>query len=236
MLASGAEYAELDIRKTADDILVVHHDAHAGSGGPLISALSYRELCGRLGYPVPRAGEVMGILAGRAGGHLDLKEAGYEAAVVALATSVLGQGNFVVTTLEDVSVARIKRDFPTVRAALSLGRGLSGVPRRRWAAVRHSELFPLARIRACGADWVAVNHRLARLGVTRTCHRHGIGVMVWTVDPDPLIDRFLLDHRIEVLITNRPGHAARRRAQLGLHPAAPPAGISEQPVHPPLGA
>ena len=28
--------------------------------------------------------------------------------------------------------------------------------------------------------------------------------MVWTVDADPLIDHFLLDRRIDVLITNRP--------------------------------
>jgi glycerophosphoryl diester phosphodiesterase len=30
-LASGAEYAEFDIRKTADHVLVVYHDGHAGA-------------------------------------------------------------------------------------------------------------------------------------------------------------------------------------------------------------
>jgi hypothetical protein len=39
--------------------------------------------------------------------------------------------------------------------------------------------------------------------------------MVWTVDQDALIDQFLRDQRIDVLITNRPDHAARRRAELG---------------------
>ena len=29
-LASGAEYAEFDIRRTADDVLVIYHDAAAG--------------------------------------------------------------------------------------------------------------------------------------------------------------------------------------------------------------
>ena len=87
-------------------------------------------------------------------GHLDLKETGYEAEVVGLASSILGPENFVATTLEDVSVAAIKRAFPEVRTALSLGRSLGDVPRRRWAAIRHSELYPLRRIQACGADWV----------------------------------------------------------------------------------
>ncbi len=111
-------------------------------------------------------------------------------------------------------MATIKRAFPGVRTALSLGRSLRGVPRRRWAGVRHGELFPLSRIRGCGADWVAVNYRLARLGVARTCHRNGIGIMVWPVDHDVLIDQFLMDQRIDVLITNRPGHAARRRSEI----------------------
>ncbi len=219
-LSGSAEYAEFDIRKTADNVLVVYHDRRAGRGGPLVADLEYHELCGHLRYVVPRVDEVMALLAGRLIGHLDLKETGYEREVVQLASSILGPGNFVVTTLEDCSVATIKRSFPGVRTALSLGRSLRGIPRRRWAAVRHSELFPLSRIRACGADWVAVNYRLARLGVARACHRNGIGIMVWTVDHDVLIDRFLLDQRIDVLITNRPGHAARRRSELGQDVAA----------------
>ena len=219
-LRGCAEYAEFDIRRTADNVLVVYHDGRAGRGGPLVADLEYQELCDHLRYVVPRVDEVMALLAGRVTGHLDLKETGYESEVVALASSILGPGNFVLTTLEDASVATIKRSFPGVRTALSLGRSLRGVPRRRWAAVRHSELFPLARIRACGADWVAVNYRLAQLGVARTCHRNGIGIMVWTVDDDVLIDRFLMDQRIDVLITNRPGYAARRRSELGRDVAA----------------
>ena len=215
LLASSAEYAEFDIRKTADNVLVVYHDGHAGRGGPRLAELGYSELCDRLGYAVPRVDQVMALLAGRLIGHLDLKETGYEESVVALASSVLGPANFVVTTLEDTSVATIKRAFPGVRTALSLGRSLRGVPRRQWAAVRHSELFPLPRIRACGADWVAVNYRIARLGVAGACHRSGVGIMVWTVDQDPLIDQFLRDERVDVLVTNRPDHAARRRAELG---------------------
>jgi hypothetical protein len=38
--------------------------------------------------------------------------------------------------------------------------------------------------------------------------------MVWTVDADDLIDQFLEDERVDVLITNRPGYAVRRRAAL----------------------
>jgi len=136
--------------------------AGAGRGGPPVANLEYQEPCDQLRYVVPRVDEVMALLAGRVTGHLDLKETGYESEVVALASSILGPGNFVLTT---------------------------------WKT---------------------------QLGVARTCHRNGIGIMVWAADDDVLIDRFLMDQRIDVLITNRPAHAARRRSELGRDAAAAP--------------
>jgi glycerophosphoryl diester phosphodiesterase len=213
-LSSGAEFAELDIRKTGDDVLVVYHDTHAGRGGPPVSGLSWDELCGRAGYRVPLVADVMALLAGKLRGHLDLKETGYEKEVIELAMAHFGPGEFVATTLEDVSVAVIKEAYPEVPAALSLGRDVAGRPVIDRAAVRASELFPLSRIRACGADWVSVHFRLARAGVAAACRRNGIGLMVWTVDGDRQIDRLLASRTVDVLITNRPAYAAARRAQL----------------------
>jgi glycerophosphoryl diester phosphodiesterase len=211
--ATGAEYVELDIRRTRDRVLVVYHDARAGQPARPVPELTYAQLCEVSGYPVPRVGEVMAMLAGRVTGHLDLKETGYEKEVTDLALATFGPGSFVVTT-QDASVAAIKRESPGVRTALSLGRGLGEVPPWRWPALRASEVFPLARIRQCGADWVAVNHQIARLGVIGSCQRHGIGVMVWTVDSDRLISKFLSEQRVDVLITNRPRRAAELRERL----------------------
>ncbi|HEY3733622.1 MAG TPA: glycerophosphodiester phosphodiesterase [Streptosporangiaceae bacterium] len=213
-LACGAEYAEFDVRRTRDGVLVVCHDARCPHDGPLVAELGYPELCDRLGYAVPRVDEVMGLLAGKVMGHLDLKETGYEDEVIRLALETFGGQDFIVSTLEDESVARIKQAFPGVRAALSLGRSLTDVLKYRWGAIRYRELFPLRRVRACRADWVAVNYKLARIGVLDQCRRHGIGTMVWTVDDDRMIDRFIADPRVGVLVTNRPGYAAGRRAAL----------------------
>jgi glycerophosphoryl diester phosphodiesterase len=210
----GAEYVELDIRKTRDGVLVVYHHRQVERTNLLVADLTYEELCARLNYSVPKVSDVMQILAGRVIGHLDLKETGFEDEVIELAVKIFGSSNFVATTLEDSSIARIKRSFPEVRTALSLGRDLKEVPKEKWAAVRFSELFPVSRIQSCGADWVAVNYKLARLGVLAQCKRQGVGAMVWTVNSDALIDRFLADNRVCVLITDRPEYAAKRRADL----------------------
>jgi glycerophosphoryl diester phosphodiesterase len=131
----------------------------------------------------------------------------------------------VVTTLEDRSVAAIKARFPAVTAALSLGRDPDEVPRSRRAATRLSELLPMRRLRACRADWVAAHRRLAAAGVLAQCHRAGIKTMVWTVDEDAEMRRWLSDRRVTVLITNRSADAVDLRASL---PSVTP-GASREP-------
>jgi len=216
-LKSGAEYAEFDIRKTEDNVLVVYHDAYVKNTRRPVRTIPYKELCDRMGYQVPRVSEVMKLLAGKMAGHLDLKEIGYEEEVIDMALRTFGADNFIATTLEDMSIANIKRAFPQVKTALSLGRNLDGLPRWRRVAVRKAEIFPISRLHACGADWVAMNFKLAKFGVIGTCVRNAVGVMVWTVDVDSSIDQFLADERINVLITNRPGYAVARRAALTLN-------------------
>jgi len=212
-LETGAEYVEFDIRRTADGELAAFHDARTSQGDPL-AGISYSRLCELAGYPVPRVEEVMAAIAGKATGHLDLKDTGGEDKVVEMALDILGPGNFVVTTLEDQSVAAIKARFPSVPVALSLGRDLDEVPRSRRVATRMSELRPMRRLRACRADAVAVHRRLAAAGVLAQCHRAGIEAMVWTVDEDAEMRRWLTDQRVTVLITNRPADAVALRASL----------------------
>jgi glycerophosphoryl diester phosphodiesterase len=212
-LGTGAEYIEFDIRRTADGELAAFHDACTRQGDAL-SAISYARLCDAAGYEVPRVADVMALIAGKAIGHLDLKDTGGEERVVDLALDLLGPGRFVVTTLEDESVAAVKAQYPEVPAALSLGRDLAEVPRARWAATRFGELRPLRRLRACRADWVALNHRLAGAGVLAQCHRAGLKTMIWTVDEDAGLRRWLTDPRVTVLITNRPADAVALRASL----------------------
>jgi glycerophosphoryl diester phosphodiesterase len=203
-VASGAEYVEIDVRRTSDGALVVHHDRSV-AGIPL-SRCPYPRLRELSPWPVPLVPEALEIIRGGAArAHLDLKERGCEDEAVALALAAFGPDGFVVTTREPASIAQIKRRFPEVTAALSVGRGFW----ERGAAVR--DYAPLRAIRDCGADMVAINHRLARVGVLGRCARAGLPAMVWTVNAEPLMRRFLADPRVAVLITDFPGTALRLR-------------------------
>lgn len=203
---SGAEYVEIDIRRTGDGRLVVHHDPEL-AGLPL-KRLTYARVQELSSRPVPLVGEAMEIIAGRARGHLDLKERGCEHETVALAIDAFGRDGFVVTTREVLSLVQIKKSFPGVRTALSVGRNL-------WERGVAHDFAPLRLIRKAGADMVAVNHRLARVGVLRQCGRAGIPAMVWTVNAEPVMRRFLGDPRVAVLVTDHPGTALSLRDAKG---------------------
>jgi glycerophosphoryl diester phosphodiesterase len=165
---------------------------------------------------VPTVADVLATIKGHAKGHLDLKDAGREDEVVRLALDVLGPGQFIITTLQDRSVAAIRSRFESaddVPVALSLGRNMAGASRAQWLRTRLTELRPLPRLRACGADWVAAEHRLARAGVRRQCRRHHVNVMVWTVNSERELRYWLSDGRADVVITDRPTVAIGLRDQ-----------------------
>ena len=206
-VGTGADYVEFDVRRTADGELVVYHGARPG--GEAVADIGYAKLSDLAGYDVPRVADVMRLIAGRAIGHVDLKEPETWPAVVGLALDLLGAGNFVVTTGTDAAVAALRSRHPEVSAALTLNAspGLAARSRERHAAL-------LRRIRACQADWVAVHHRLASAGLLGELQDQGIRALVWTVNGDEMTARWLAAPGVDVVVTDHPARAIALRDRL----------------------
>jgi glycerophosphoryl diester phosphodiesterase len=216
-LTAKADYAEVDIRRTADAELVALHDSRT-SQGRWVSQLGYAQLCDLAGFEVPKIADILGVIKGRAMAHLDLKGAGYEDQLVRLALEVVGPGQFIITSPDDASVAAIRSRFPAVEdvpvaLTLTVGRLTPGPAGKGAPQTRLSGLRPWSRLRACGADWVAVDHRLALAGVVRQCRRRHLKVMVWTVNGDRELRYWLSRQRVDVIVTDRPARAAALRGR-----------------------
>ena len=205
VVSSGAEYAEFDVRRGGDGTLLAQHSASASA-----SASSSGSASGSA-EPALMAREVMQLLAaGGVRGHVDLKGTGFEREVVELARSSFGSDRFVVTTADPESVAVIGAEFPSVPVGLSVGFGPASITRdlRR---LRWPLSFPLAAVLASGAAWVAMSYRYARPSVLDDCVAAGLQIMVWTVNDDRSLTRFLGDPRVAVVVTDRPEHAVALR-------------------------
>jgi glycerophosphoryl diester phosphodiesterase len=210
-IALGVDYVELDVRRTADGVLVNYHDDVTPSRRPT-SSLAYPELKAELGDELLTLAELLDIIGGRVGLHVDLKEPGDEGHIVRMLLAHRGGARFAVTTGAVDSIRAVKELFPEVQAGLTLGTDLKDA--HAWVTVteRLAELFPGARLRRSHADFVAVHQQLARIRLLRYGQRRRLPVWVWTVDETNEIARFMADPKVTTLITNRPDVALRFRA------------------------
>jgi glycerophosphoryl diester phosphodiesterase len=215
-VAAGADYVEFDVRRTLDGTLVALHEARAGRGCP-VTSVSYSRLCELAGHEVPRIAEVMRLLAGRAIAHIDLKDAGCTVAVTRLGLELVGPAGMIVTTGDREVVARLKGQFPDVPVGLSIGGGLARAV-RSVTPVLKTVVSRTELAAAEMADWAVIQRRLARAEVLAHCQRRGIKTMVWTVNADRALARWVATPGVDALVTDRPARAISLREQRALEP------------------
>lgn len=212
----GVDLVEFDVRITSDGKFVTCHDDSIVIDGKrrLIQDLTESYILSNTRDAV-RVPEILETIKGRAMGHVDLKDTWLEVEVADLCESVLGRDGFILTTLEDVSVLRIRDARPHLAVALSLGRNTDGLGMRKQLGIRLSEIFPARRVKACRPTMLAVRYTLARLGVLRWATRHRMNVLAWTVNEPRQIARIVHDRRYWAFATDYPALALKLRADGG---------------------
>lgn len=216
-LAIGADFLEFDVRRTADGQLVAFHDQNVGRGRP-VRAARYAELCRLAGYEVPTVAGVIRLLSDRGSAHIDLKERDCLAAVAAAALNVLEPARMVVTTGDEAAVRELRRRFPEVPCGLTIGGDLTQTARYLAGRARGRVRSRVDAVSAVEADWAVVQERLADAGALAECRRRGLRTMVWTVDDDKALARWLSSSDVDVLVTNRPRRASELRRMAGMGP------------------
>jgi glycerophosphoryl diester phosphodiesterase len=206
-VALGADMIELDVRRTRDGKLIAFHDALVD--GQPVGSLTRAEIAGATGHKPPRLAEVLELAAGRIGLDVELKEGGYVEAVLALLRPAIAAGDSVLTSFLDDVVAEVKQRAPEALAGLLLG-----VARPRpWLRTRVSEIDPVPRARACGADFVAPHVAIARLGAVVRARDAGLPAFVWTVNDERTMGRLFAERHVAALITDRPERARALRKE-----------------------
>jgi len=176
----GADMVEFDVRSTADGVLIVSHDP--------VAEWTYRELCRTLPHEPPRLEQVVELCAGRIALDVELKEPGVEDEVLRVVSALFPTDAFAVTSFIDDVVAATKRRRPDVRAGLLLGHEtpLDGDAVRR-------------RAQAASADFVAPHVSLLDAGLAADD-----GLVVWTVNDEAHLRRYLDDPRVAAVVTDDP--------------------------------
>jgi glycerophosphoryl diester phosphodiesterase len=203
-VAQGVEGIELDVRQTADGVLVVAHDAMVG--GLTIADSTRAELAARV-PSLCTFREALGAIPLECVLDVEIKPPDIEAEVLRELATSRQSGAFVVSSFHDGVVARVKELDPGVKAGLILGEGRP----RDGMRSRLSELFPTRRLRTCQADFVVPNWRLLHLGFLRRVAHLGCSAWVWTVNEPRRTKRLLREPAVAAIVTDRPLEAMRLR-------------------------
>lgn len=209
---TDVDLIEFDVRVTADERFVTYHEASIVIDGNRVPIEELTETQVFTGAPdAAPLTEVLELIKGRAAAHVDLKDVRNEVEIVDVCEQVLGPAGFVVTTLEDESVRRIRAARPHVTVGLSLGRGVRGLGPLGIVRLWWSEWRPGRRVLNCDPTLLAVNYTLARAGVLGWAHRHGLPVLAWTINDSRTLRKIAHDRRMWAYTTDYPRLAARYR-------------------------
>lgn len=196
-----ADAIELDVRKTTDQAIIVHHDDHID--GQHIHSLTYlqlNQLAKAKGYLIPTLEDVLKFCQGKIFMDIEIKEMGYEDEIIQLVQKYLTPDAFFFRTFEDASIRRIKKINSQLKVGLLLG---VEKPKYGWIT-RLSELFPIWRIIRTRCDFVSPYYRLVRFGYVKRMHLIQKPVLVWTVN-DPLLMKHLLKiKKVDGIVTDDP--------------------------------
>ncbi len=192
----GADWVELDVRRTADGVAVVHHDAHLADGRT-IGTIQADELPDY----VPSLAEALETCEGM-GVHLEIKnlpdDPDYDRenlvadAVVGLIAAYLGPARAVVSSFNVDAADAVRAVDPIIPTALVCGIVQPAAAIDRARAHEMAAVHPFDAM--CDAAFV------------RRAHRFGLAVNVWTInEPDRMAE--LVAMGVDGLITDVPDTA-----------------------------
>ena len=192
-----AEMIEFDVRRTADGVLVVHHDFEfAGVEIQTMSKTQLEEAEESAGYSIPTLVEVLELCRGKVPLDIELKEPGYEEQVLETVLDILEPDNFIVTSFFDGVLGKIKELDSSVRTGLLIGNN------PRWQLI--ARLFPGTRARRAGADVLIVSQKLLKYGFLSTTKKLGLPVWVYTLNNRKELWKYIADGRVRGIFSDRP--------------------------------
>jgi glycerophosphoryl diester phosphodiesterase len=202
-IACRADMVEFDIRRTADGEFILHHDECLGDRR--LMEMDYEEANSRaaiLGYRIPRLSEILDLAKGRILLDLELKEAGYEEAVLRMVFDQhFDVSEFAVTSFEPGVIERIKRSCLNVNSGLLV-----------YGGTGHQALEAFQRT---GADFLGPDYELLDAATLDYAHRSAITLIPWTVNDPAAIRALLSSAAVGGIITDQIVNALRIRDDLG---------------------
>ena len=199
-IALGVDFVEIDVRRTADGVLVALHDETVNrttNGKGRVDRLSLREVkkfdAGN-GEHIPTLEEVLKVAAGQAGLMLELKVEGVARQAVETVRGVGFRDPVIYASFLHDELTHVRAVDPEASLMVLFGR----LPQA-----------PVSRATAHGPSHVGLRHDTATRRLVDAFHRAGLLVFVYTADRPGDIQH-ALSVGVDGVISNFPERIARQ--------------------------
>jgi len=169
-LSAGADGIELDVHATADDVIVVHHDAELSSGSA-IRASAFADISREM-PELPTLRDVCALIDGRAELFVEIKGLGIEASVAELLDGYAGPA--AIHSFDHDLIQRLSR---------------RGTSRRLGVLIEDGSVDCIELMRRTGASDLWPHHSLVSAHLVASAHVIGGRVIAWTVNAQQDIER-----------------------------------------------
>lgn len=203
----GADMIEFDVRRTKDGVFIAHHGRAVGR--KLIKATDWGEIekiSRKRNIAVPRLEEVLRIAKGKIRLDIEIKESGDEAELVEVVLRHLEYKDFIITSFDDLSIKRVKEEFPKVRTGLLLS--------IRRSKRKISNLLSGQKQSSNLTDFFLPHSFLVRLGFLQRARKYGKRSIAWGVNSRRMMKKMFEDDQVEGIITDKLEMALEIRKEL----------------------
>ncbi|MBI3638248.1 glycerophosphodiester phosphodiesterase [Candidatus Wolfebacteria bacterium] len=192
----GADMIELDVRKTRDGVLVVHHDENI-SGVP-IKDLTFNEIENRREKQetaLLTLEDVLKFASGKIKLDIEAKEAGYEKELAQSILKYFNPEDFIITSFNANLIKAIKSFYPDIKTGQIIA------PRN---IVEADGIFNEAN-----SDFLILYWEIFKTELFEKMRQKP--TFVWTVNDEKVIEEFMNDDRVAGIITDAPDVAIKIR-------------------------
>lgn len=198
---SGVDMIEFDVRKTKDDVFIVHHDPDIDD--QLLTEVTFAEakqVASNQGFELSTFEVALKLMKGKVQLDIELKEEGDEESMVDLIKSYTHLDDVVVTSFLHKAIERIQAIAPQIKVGCILGKRDQFLS---WA--KKGRMNPGLNVYAL--HWSLIKPRFLKKFEAKP-------ILVWTVNEPEQIEQFLLNERIAGVVTDVPDVAYQMKQAL----------------------
>ncbi len=207
----GADFLELDVRRTADGEIVCIHDAKVdrtadGAGAVAemtldairaLDAGSWKD-AEYAGERIPILSEVLARIAPRLVVDIEIKDRGIADQVVEIIRAADAVRRVTVVSFEPGDLRAAKDAEPGLACGLITMGPAAETPEEMGALI--------SSVLECGANFVSCVHQKTTEALVRECRLAGLAIMAWTGD-EPEDIRRMIDLQVDAVVSNYPERA-----------------------------